>query len=159
MTGRATATRSSNGAGRVLASTRSAPLWKIMRFMARESDNFTAEMALKQLGALHGKGGSTAAGAAVVRQFLSADGIALGGVRIADGSGLSRLDRLTVRTVAELLVSRLALARRQEAVRRRTGGGRSSGHARGAPAPAAHARSGAREDGDDARRRRRSRAT
>ena len=105
VSGRATATRSSNGAGRVLAAARSGPLWKIVRFMARESDNFTAEMTLKQLGALHGKGGSTGAGAAVVRQFLSADGIALGGVRIADGSGLSRLDRLTARTVAELLVS------------------------------------------------------
>jgi D-alanyl-D-alanine carboxypeptidase/D-alanyl-D-alanine-endopeptidase (penicillin-binding protein 4) len=105
VTGKATATRTSNGAGRVLAITRSGPLWKIIRFMTRESDNFTAEMTIKQLGALHGNGGSTGAGAAVVRQFLSADGISLGGVRIADGSGLSRLDRLTARTVAELLVS------------------------------------------------------
>jgi D-alanyl-D-alanine carboxypeptidase/D-alanyl-D-alanine-endopeptidase (penicillin-binding protein 4) len=102
--GRATAAkRSSNGEGVVLATTRSAPLWKILRFMARESDNFRAEMVVKQLGALQGNGGTTPAGTAVVRGLLGEAGIALGGVRLADGSGLSRLDRLTARTLVELL--------------------------------------------------------
>jgi serine-type D-Ala-D-Ala carboxypeptidase/endopeptidase (penicillin-binding protein 4) len=106
VTGGATsAKRSTNGAGMVLAAGQSGPLWKVLRFMAQESDNFTAEMVVKQLGALQGNGGTTAAGGAVIRTLLGADGIALGGVRLADGSGLSRLDRLTARTLVELLQS------------------------------------------------------
>ena len=106
VTGRATAARQSgNGAGTVLATAHSAPLWKILRFMAQESDNFTAEMVVKQLGALRGQGGTTAAGSAVIRELLGVDGVVLGGVRLADGSGLSRLDRLTTRSLVELLES------------------------------------------------------
>ena len=36
-----------------------------------ESDNFTAELVLKQLGAVVGRQGTTAAGAAVVRAVLA----------------------------------------------------------------------------------------
>jgi D-alanyl-D-alanine carboxypeptidase/D-alanyl-D-alanine-endopeptidase (penicillin-binding protein 4) len=97
------AKRSSNGAGTVLASGQSGLLRKVLRFMAQESDNFTAEMVVKQLGALHGGGGTTAFGSGVVKELLTSEGIALGGVRIADGSGLSRYDRLTARTLVELL--------------------------------------------------------
>ena len=99
------AERSTNGAGDVLAAAHSPPLWKIVRFMAQQSDNFTAEMVVKELGAMEGDGGSTAAGEAVIRNVLAGDGIALGGVRLADGSGLSKLDRLTARALSELLAS------------------------------------------------------
>ena len=75
-----------------LATTLSPPLWKVVRFMDRESDNFTAEMLLKQLGGFFGSGGSTPAGAAVVTRTLAAAGVPLAGVRIVDGSGLSLLD-------------------------------------------------------------------
>ena len=67
----------------------------IVRFMGRESDNFTAEMLVKQLGALYAGRGSTAAGARVIAATLGAAGVPLAGVRLADGSGLSGLDRLT----------------------------------------------------------------
>ena len=67
--------------------------------MDRDSDNFTAELLLKQLGAEAGTGGTTAAGAAVVRRDLAAAGVPLAGVRIADGSGLSLDDRLTARAL------------------------------------------------------------
>ena len=86
-----------------LARDLSEPLAAIVRFMGRESDNFTAEVMLKQLGALYGDEGSTAAGARVVRAVLAAAAIPLGGVRIADGSGLSRLDRLTASSLVALL--------------------------------------------------------
>ena len=42
---------------------------QILRFMDHESDNFTAELLLKQLGAGFADQGTTAAGAAVVRQL------------------------------------------------------------------------------------------
>ena len=78
-----------------LASVRSAPLASIVRAMDHKSDNFTAEMLLKQLGAATGEVGTTAGGAAVVRETMRAARIPLSGVRIADGSGLSPADRLT----------------------------------------------------------------
>ncbi len=62
-------------------------------------------MLLKELGALHGTGGSTAAGAVVVRRVLTDRGVPLTGVQIRDGSGLSRLDRWTARAIASLLRS------------------------------------------------------
>jgi serine-type D-Ala-D-Ala carboxypeptidase/endopeptidase (penicillin-binding protein 4) len=88
-----------------LARIASAPLDEVVVFMDRQSDNFTAEMLMKQLGAMEGTGGTTAAGAAVVVSVLRDDAIPLVGVRIVDGSGLSLDDRLTVRTLAALLVS------------------------------------------------------
>ena len=67
------------------------------------SDNFIAEMLLKELGARLGTGGSTAAGARIVAATLAADDVPLAGVSLADGSGLSLLDRLTARTLAATL--------------------------------------------------------
>jgi serine-type D-Ala-D-Ala carboxypeptidase/endopeptidase (penicillin-binding protein 4) len=91
-----------------LARDLSAPLSDIVRFMGRESDNFTAEMLVKQLGALQEGRGSTAAGARVLRQALADAGVPLAGVRLADGSGLSQLDRLTAAAVVALLEAGLA---------------------------------------------------
>jgi D-alanyl-D-alanine carboxypeptidase/D-alanyl-D-alanine-endopeptidase (penicillin-binding protein 4) len=81
----------------------SPPLVKLLSVMDTWSDNFIAEMLLKQLGARLGAGGSTRAGAAVVTGTLAEDGVPLGGVRLADGSGLSSLDRLTARSLAAML--------------------------------------------------------
>ena len=100
--GRAAVGRARPGAV-LLASAFSPPLWRLLRFMGLESDNFTAELLLKQLGTLTARRGTTAAGAVVVRRILAADGIPLGGVRIVDGSGLSGLNRLTVRALSALL--------------------------------------------------------
>jgi D-alanyl-D-alanine carboxypeptidase/D-alanyl-D-alanine-endopeptidase (penicillin-binding protein 4) len=87
----------------VLADVESPPLATIIRFMDHESDNFTAEMLLKQLAALDDGRGTTGGGSRAVRDVLAQDGIPLNGVRIVDGSGLSRLDRLTARTLVALL--------------------------------------------------------
>jgi serine-type D-Ala-D-Ala carboxypeptidase/endopeptidase (penicillin-binding protein 4) len=78
-------------------------LASIIRFMDRESDNFTAELLLKQLGAVVFDRGTSAAGATAVMQALAEAGVPLAGVRIVDGSGLSRLDRLTANAVAAIL--------------------------------------------------------
>lgn len=86
-----------------LAQVTSAPLWTILRFMDRESDNFTAELLLKQLGAVENQQGTTARGAAVVRRTLAAVDVPLAGVRLVDGSGLSPYDRLTAGALVGIL--------------------------------------------------------
>jgi PBP4 family serine-type D-alanyl-D-alanine carboxypeptidase len=86
-----------------LATVSSPTLAAMIRFMDRESDNFTAEMLLKQLGLNEVGRGTSAAGAAVVTQTLAQAGVPLAGVRIVDGSGLSQLDRLTANALGTLL--------------------------------------------------------
>ena len=88
-----------------IASLLSPPLAGILRFMDYESDNFTAEILLKQLGTLESGQGTTAAGALAVRNILAEYGMPLAGVRIADGSGLSRLNRLTASALVHVLRS------------------------------------------------------
>ena len=72
----------------------------IVRRMNVPSDNFIAETLIKALGAQFGAGGSTAAGAAVVRGSVAGLGVR---PRIVDGSGLSRADLTTPRQVVQLL--------------------------------------------------------
>jgi D-alanyl-D-alanine carboxypeptidase/D-alanyl-D-alanine-endopeptidase (penicillin-binding protein 4) len=88
-----------------LAQVESEPLPALLAGMDRESDNFAAEMILKDLGAEVGDGGTTAAGVAIVVRDLAAEDVPLTGVRIVDGSGLSLSDRLTARALAALLVA------------------------------------------------------
>ncbi len=86
----------------------SVPLAQIVRFMGRESDNFTAEMLVKQLGALERGRGTTKAGLRIVQRSLAEADVPLAGVRLADGSGLSSLDRLTADAIVALLEAGLA---------------------------------------------------
>ena len=94
--------------GLPLARDVSEPLADIVRFMGRESDNYTAELLVKQLGASYTGVGSTAAGTRVIRGALGEAGVPLAGVRLADGSGLSGLDRLTAAAVVALLEAGLS---------------------------------------------------
>jgi D-alanyl-D-alanine carboxypeptidase/D-alanyl-D-alanine-endopeptidase (penicillin-binding protein 4) len=86
-----------------LAAVDSPPLSEIVTYMDRHSDNFTAEIILKQLGAIENEVGTSAAGAAYARRLLAEAGVPLAGVRLADGSGLSLLDRLTARALTAIL--------------------------------------------------------
>jgi len=86
-----------------LGEDRSETLSKILRFMDHQSDNFTAEMLLKQLGAVAEGRGTTSAGARVVLATLAETGIPTQGLRLADGSGLSSLDRLTPAAIVGIL--------------------------------------------------------
>ena len=95
-------------AGLPLARDVSEPLADVVRFMGRESDNYTAEILVKQLGAVFEHQGSTVAGARVVRAALGEAGVPLAGVRLADGSGLSGRDRLTAAALVALLEAGLA---------------------------------------------------
>jgi serine-type D-Ala-D-Ala carboxypeptidase/endopeptidase (penicillin-binding protein 4) len=86
-----------------LADVESPTLSALVRHMDVYSDNFYAEMLLKEIGAVQGTGGSAAEGLAVTRRLLGEAGVPLAGVRMVDGSGLSLLDRWTPRSLASLL--------------------------------------------------------
>ena len=132
-----------------LAEVQSAALPAVLREMDRDSDNFTAELMLKQLGAESGGGGSTAAGAAVVLRDLAAAGVPLTGVRIADGSGLSLDDRLTARALVSLLVAAWTDPELRNAFWRGAAGRRRERHARGPDGTCPGARGRSCQDRDD----------
>jgi D-alanyl-D-alanine carboxypeptidase/D-alanyl-D-alanine-endopeptidase (penicillin-binding protein 4) len=93
----------------VLARTQSEPLWRIVRFMDRHSDNFTAEMVAKAIGAYAGGIGSTARGMRVagdVAAPMLGEDASL--VHLADGSGLSHANRTTASALARLLAAAAA---------------------------------------------------
>jgi len=79
-----------------------------VRHMNHESDNFYAEMLLKQLVAATGRVGTSAGGARVVVDAMRNAAIPVAGVRMVDGSGLSRLDRLTAAALVGVLRTGLA---------------------------------------------------
>jgi PBP4 family serine-type D-alanyl-D-alanine carboxypeptidase len=88
-----------------IAAIDSPPLQAIVHWMDHVSDNFEAEMLVKELGAVQGNAGTTAAGVGVITGLLAQAGVPLAGVRLVDGSGLSLLDRLTPAALAALLTT------------------------------------------------------
>ena len=94
-------THSTPGSARQLATVNSPRLATLIRMTNTPSDNFFAEMLLKDIGARFGGHGSSAAGASVVRQQLATTfGIH---PKLDDGSGLSRDDWTSPRDVVTVL--------------------------------------------------------
>jgi serine-type D-Ala-D-Ala carboxypeptidase/endopeptidase (penicillin-binding protein 4) len=83
-----------------LASVQSPTISTLLGLMDRASDNFFAETLVKDIGAVVGAGGTTSAGAAVVRQTIARFAVH---PTVVDGSGLSRADRTSPRSVVTLL--------------------------------------------------------
>jgi len=122
----------------LLATVPSPPMATLIRLTNTPSDNFFAEMLLKGLGARFGTGGTTAAGAAVVRAFV-AQHFHLH-PRFDDGSGLSRYDRTSPAQVVALLramsgdpafTGSLAVAGETGTLQDSMGGTRAAGNCRG----------------------------
>jgi serine-type D-Ala-D-Ala carboxypeptidase/endopeptidase (penicillin-binding protein 4) len=88
--------------GAVLLGEWASPRMSVLaRHTNRPSDNYMAETLLKDLGADHGAGGTTASGTEIARREASTFGA---NPTMVDGSGLSRQNRTTPRDVVELLV-------------------------------------------------------
>lgn len=85
-----------------LATSPSTPMSDLVARTNIPSDNYYAETLLKNLGASFGDGGSTDAGARVVRDTMEDLEIA---PTVVDGSGLSRSDRTQPRQVVQLLAT------------------------------------------------------
>ena len=107
-----------------LAQAQSPTVAQLLGLMLPPSDNFFAEMLVKDLGARFGGAGTTAAGASVVSQTIAT----LLGIHphVVDGSGLSPADETSPYQVADLLVELAptsigAVLREHMAVAGRTG--------------------------------------
>lgn len=87
----------------------SKPLSLIVRDLGKYSNNFVAETLVKELAAHEsGPPGTTAEGVRVLERYLESVGAGSGSYRVVDGSGLSRSNRLTARTIARVVRSGLA---------------------------------------------------
>lgn len=85
----------------VVAEHQSGPLAAVVRRVDKDSDNFAAELLLKELGRVRRGEGSSAAGVHAVKDVLGPLGVPVGPA--ADGSGLSAYDRQSPETELALL--------------------------------------------------------
>lgn len=89
---------------KVLAWSESPSLSDIARVINTRSQNLFADSLLKTLGYRRGRSGSWAGGEQVVREYLGSLGIPTESFHMEDGSGLSRLDRVTAGGTLQLLL-------------------------------------------------------
>ncbi len=88
------------GSAQLVLRAPSVPLSSLLAAVNQPSDNFGAEMLLKQLGARFAGSGSTAGGVQVIDEVMTELGVS---ARVVDGSGLSRANRTTATDVVALL--------------------------------------------------------
>ena len=86
-----------------LASHTSKPLSKAVEHMLKVSDNNTAEGLLRLTALAEHRPATWQGGTAAVRAVLTGYGVPLAGVKLYDGSGLSRSDRMTASALAALV--------------------------------------------------------
>jgi D-alanyl-D-alanine carboxypeptidase/D-alanyl-D-alanine-endopeptidase (penicillin-binding protein 4) len=96
--------------GTLLGTVSSPPLVRILEEMLRTSDNTVAELMARQVALARSQPATFAGAGAAVLDELGDLGLPTAGLKIADGSGLSTEDRLTV----QLLTGVLALAARPD---------------------------------------------
>jgi D-alanyl-D-alanine carboxypeptidase/D-alanyl-D-alanine-endopeptidase (penicillin-binding protein 4) len=76
----------------------------IVEQMNKESINLYAETLLKQMGLAVSGDGSTLAGTKAMKEFWTGKGIDTNNLFLADGSGLSRQNAFTAKTLVDILV-------------------------------------------------------
>ncbi|MGI8798616.1 MAG: D-alanyl-D-alanine carboxypeptidase/D-alanyl-D-alanine endopeptidase [Pseudonocardia sp.] len=89
----------------VLGEVTSVPVSELVEQMLRNSDNVLAEVLAREVAVARGGEGSFAGGARAVLDVLTKAGFDVGGVVISDGSGLSTLDQMPARLLAQLLAA------------------------------------------------------
>jgi D-alanyl-D-alanine carboxypeptidase/D-alanyl-D-alanine-endopeptidase (penicillin-binding protein 4) len=89
----------------LIADMQSPPLSKLLYSVGKWSDNFTAEMLLKIMGAQANGPGSSARGVTVVREELTKMGVDTEGLVMVNGSGLFDGNQVAPRHVTETLVA------------------------------------------------------
>jgi D-alanyl-D-alanine carboxypeptidase/D-alanyl-D-alanine-endopeptidase (penicillin-binding protein 4) len=87
----------------LITSRTSPPLSEVIRAMGKASDNFTAEMVLKVLGAERARPGTTARGAEVLSEVLVTAGVPEGRATLVNGSGLFDGNLIAASHVTSLL--------------------------------------------------------
>ncbi len=97
----------------VITSLVSPPLSEILYGVGKWSDNFTAEMLLKIIGAEAARPGSSSGGAGIVKQELQDMGVDTEGLIVINGSGLFNGNRLSPRQIGQVLVGAYADPRTQ----------------------------------------------
>ncbi len=81
----------------------SPPLSELVRDVNKWSNNLMARQLLLALAAQSATPGTTAGGAAAIRQWLAQKGLAFGELVIENGSGLSRVERISAEHLGQLL--------------------------------------------------------
>ena len=84
----------------VLHEETSAPMHALLSLANTESHNFTAEVLMRQASGLW----DVRAASRATERWMYEQGLPIQGLRVADGSGLSRNNRVTSRTIAALLM-------------------------------------------------------
>lgn len=106
-------------AGAQLVSTHlSQPLSNVLVEINKESNNVKARQVLLSMGAKQfGAPGTTQKGAGAVGQFMESRGLRFSNLKIENGSGLSRVERISTREMGEMLVDAYNSPYRDELMR------------------------------------------
>jgi len=88
---------------RLIAAQESPPLAMLIRDINKFSNNVMTQQLFLTMGAASGQPGNPARGGAAVRNLLSARGIAVPGLVLENGCGLSRIERITAASLGEVL--------------------------------------------------------
>jgi D-alanyl-D-alanine carboxypeptidase/D-alanyl-D-alanine-endopeptidase (penicillin-binding protein 4) len=88
---------------RLLVAQESPPLTSLIRDINKFSNNVMTQQLFLTMGATGGEPGNPARGGAAIRNLLAARGIEVPGLVLENGSGLSRNERISVTTLADVL--------------------------------------------------------
>jgi serine-type D-Ala-D-Ala carboxypeptidase/endopeptidase (penicillin-binding protein 4) len=88
---------------RLIATQESPPLSVLIRDINKFSNNVMTQQLFLTMGAAGGEPGNQARGGAAIRNLLSARGIEVPGLVLENGCGLSRIERISANTLADVL--------------------------------------------------------